>query len=426
MAKTGGTPGAISGKFPAKAETNEQKTRRNMQEDFGGEAPLYQVVQVGNEWQLTGTENAPYPGRVYLFINNKGDYEVLSAEAVREAYIKEAQASKGGVESLRQQLYRAGYMNEVQFSTKDPSALALAITDAASKVSANAVLNFRDSGLLISQSFDKYLNSLGTGTGTGPRSGAGQNLTSRTQTDQDIDEYFFDMLGRKATIEEKEAYYKKVNKEEKAAVVKQTTDAKGKTVTVGEYLNADDYARIKADIIKPAIKGTNLEDLGKSNGKVSQGVSELKEYATAYGIKLDTKQALDKIMGTFSPSGGADINIAKNGIKSMAKGFYSNLSNLIDEGVKVSDIANQYAYYKGQILELPDDAISIFDEDIQAALSNRDESGAQKAGVMTLTDYQKLLRTNPKTKELWLKTKGAREEASNYATSILRMFGLMA
>jgi hypothetical protein len=179
-------------------------------------------------------------------------------------------------------------------------------------------------------------------------------------------------------------------------------------------------------VIKPAIKGTDLEGLTKNNGQVAQNVQDLKEYASSFGIKLDTKQALDKVMGAFTPSGKADIDSAKNTIKSMAKGFYGNISNLIDEGVKPSDIANQYAYFKGKLLGIPDNSISIFDEDIQAAMSNRDASGAQKAGVMSIKDYEKLLRTNPKTREAWLKSPGAREEASGYALEVLRSFGLMA
>ncbi|NBR25663.1 MAG: hypothetical protein EBU08_18155, partial [Micrococcales bacterium] len=310
--------------------------------------------------------------------------------------------------------------------TKDVVGLARALTDAASKVSVEAVMNFQDSGILITQSFDSLLNKyVGVGTGDG-RNGSGLNLTSKTQTDQEIDDYFFQMLGRRATADEKTAYYTQVNKEEKAALVKQTTTAGGKTTTVGEYLDAEDYSRIKAMILKPAIKGTDLEGLTKNNGKVAQDVQEIKEYASSFGIKLDTKQALDKVMGVFTPSGKTDLDSAKNTIKSMAKGFYGNISGLIDEGVKPSDIANQYAYFKGKLLGIPDNSISIFDEDIQAALGNRDATGAQKAGVMSIRDYEKLLRTSPKTKELWLKSPGAREEASGYALSILQSFGLMA
>ncbi len=59
-------------------------------------------------------------------------------------------------------------------------------------------------------------------------------------------------------------------------------------------------------------------------------------------------------------------------------------------------------------------------------MSNRDATGAQKAGVMSINDYERLLRTSPKTKPIWLKSPGAREEASGYALEILRTFGLMA
>ena len=399
------------------------QTLKDMTEDFGPNG-MFTVDKDGNNWILTGKAVSKMPGRVYLYINPKGDYEVLRAEEVRSRYMAEAKAGKG-VEYLRKRLYDAGYMQKSEYETKDVVGLARAITDAASKVSVEAVMNFQDSGILITQGFDQLLNKY-VGTGKEGRDGSGLNITSRTQTDQDIDDYFFLMLGRRATAAEKKSYYDQVNKEEKAALVKQSTTAGGKTTTVGEYLDAEDYSRIKAMVLKPAIKGTDLEGLTKNNGQVAQDVQEIKEYASSFGIKLDTKQALDKVMGVFTPSGKTDLDSAKNTIKSMAKGFYGNIAGLIDEGVKPSDIANQYAFYKGRLLGLPDNAISIFDEDIQAALSNRDASGAQKAGVMSIKDYEKLLRTSPKTKEAWLKSPGAREEASGYALEILRSFGLMA
>jgi hypothetical protein len=403
--------------------TTVNQTQKDMTEDFGPNG-MYQIAKDGNDWILSGKSISTMPGRVYLYINPKGDYEILRAEQVRSRYMAEAKAGKG-VEYLRKRLYDSGYMNKSEYEVKDVVALARSITDAASKISVEAVMNFQDSGITITQGFDTLLNKY-VNTGGDGKSGTGLNLTSRTQTDQEIDDYFFLMLGRRATPSEKKSYFDQVNKEEKAALVKQSTTAGGKTTTVGEYLDADDYSRIKAMVIKPAIKGTDLEGLTKNNGQVAQSVQEIKEYASSFGIKLDTKQALDKVMGVFTPSGKTDLDSAKNTIKSMAKGFYGNISGLIDEGVKPSDIANQYAFYKGRLLGLPDNAISIFDEDIQAALSNRDASGAQKAGVMSIKDYEKLLRTNPKTKEAWLKSPGAREEASGYALEILRSFGLMA
>jgi len=399
------------------------QTLKDMTDDFGPNG-LFEIAKDGNDWILSGKSISTMPGRVYLYINPKGDYEILRAEQVRSRYMAEAKAGKG-VEYLRKRLYDSGYMNKSEYEVKDVVALARSITDAASKISVEAVMNFQDSGITITQGFDTLLNKY-VNTGGDGKSGTGLNLTSRTQTDQEIDDYFCLLLGRRATPAEKKTYFDQVNKEEKAALVKQSTTAGGKTTTVGEFLDADDYSRIKAMVIKPAIKGTDLEGLTKNNGQVAQNVQDLKEYASSFGIKLDTKQALDKVMGAFTPSGKADIDSAKNTIKSMAKGFYGNISNLIDEGVKPSDIANQYAYFKGKLLGIPDNSISIFDEDIQAAMSNRDASGAQKAGVMSIKDYEKLLRTNPKTKQKWLESPGAREEASGYALEILRSFGLMA
>lgn len=399
------------------------QTLKDMTDDFGPNG-LFEIAKDGNDWILSGKSISTMPGRVYLYINPKGDYEILRAEQVRSRYMAEAKAGKG-VEYLRKRLYDSGYMNKSEYETKDVVALARSITSAASKISVEAVMNFQDSGITITQGFDALLNKY-VNTGGDGKSGTGLNLTSRTQTDQEIDDYFFLMLGRRATPTEKKTYFDQVNKEEKAALVKQSTTAGGKTTTVGEFLDADDYSRIKAMVIKPAIKGTDLEGLTKNNGQVAQNVQDIKEYASSFGIRLDTKQALDKVMGAFTPSGKADIDSVKNTIKSMAKGFYGNISGLIDEGVKPSDIANQYAYFKGKLLGIPDNSISIFDEDIQAAMSNRDASGAQKAGVMSIKDYEKLLRTNPKTKQKWLESPGAREEASGYALEILRSFGLMA
>ncbi len=412
---------ATAGGTTAGGSVNQ--TQKDMTEDFGPNG-MFEVAKDGNDWILSGKAISTMPGRVYLYINPKGDYEILRAEQVRSRYMAEAKAGKG-VDYLRKRLYDSGYMNKSEYETKDVVALARSITDAASKISVEAVMNFQDSGITITQGFDALLNKY-VNTGGDGKSGSGLNLTSRTQTDQEIDDYFFLMLGRRATPTEKKAYFDQVNKEEKAALVKQSTTASGKTTTVGEFLDADDYSRIKATVLKPAIKGTDLEGLTKNNGQVAQDVQDIKEYASSFGIRLDTKQALDKVMGAFTPSGKTDLDSVKNAVKSMAKGFYGNISNLIDEGVKPSDIANQYAYFKGKLLGIPDNSISIFDEDIQAAMSNRDASGAQKAGVMSIKDYEKLLRTNPKTREAWLKSPGAREEASGYALEVLRSFGLMA
>jgi hypothetical protein len=396
--------------------TKESQTLKDMEEDFGANGK-YTITQAGNTWILNANDNT---GERFLYVDSNGDYKVYNADQVRAAYVQDA-ASRGGVEGLRNRLYKAGYLNEVEYNAKDASAFNAGIVKAARKISVDAVSKFTDTRTPLTTSFDSFLGREAQYNTEGPSSGV--SMSTRVETDQDIDEFFTEYIGRRATPAEKQDYFNKVTKEEKAAV-KKTTVSGGKQTTVGGYLDETDYYRIRAEVLKPAIKGTSIEDITKGNGKIAKDVSDLKAYAADYGIRLDTKQALDKVTSGLKPGGSlttGSLDAQKTSIKEMSKAFYGKLSPLIDQGVKVSDIANQFAYYKGQTLELADNAVSVFDEDIQEALKNEG-----KDGVMTLTDYQKLLRTNPKTKPIWLKTKGAKEEASGYAYEILKSFGLMA
>lgn len=395
------------------------QTRVDMTEDFGGAKPKYGVTQSGNQWILNASDGT---GEKFLYIDNAGNYQVMNADQVRTAYVKTASAN-GTLEKLRYRLFKSGYMSETEYNLKDVTALNVAIVQASRAASVEAVSNFVDTNVPLTTSFTSWLDKrVAAGAGSG-QPDSGVNITSRTQTDQDIDEFFTDMLNRKATAQEKTDYFNKVNKEEKAAV-KKTKVSGGKQTTTGEYLDDNDYSRIKASILAPAVKGTNIEDIAKGNGSIAQGVTELKAFASQYGIKYDAKQALDAVMSGMTPGSTlttGKLDAQKKSIIEMSKAFYTKLSPLIDQGVKVSDIASQFAYYKSQMLEVPDSAVSVFDEDIQSALKNEG-----KDGVMTISDYQKSLRTNPKTKSQWLKTKGAKEEAAGYANEILRSFGLMA
>ena len=399
------------------AMPDNTQTLKDMAEDFGGPDAKYKVTQSGNSWILNSIE-----GEVFLYINNEGDYQVLNADQVRKAYITNA-GGTAGIDNLRNKLYKANYMNEAEFNLKDATALNRAIIDAARGVSVEAVTNYTDMATPLTQSFDSWLNKRVAMSGSSGQPDSGINLTTRMDTNQDINEFFMEYLGRNATEAEKTDYYNKVNAEEKKAV-RTVKVVGGKQVSTGEQLDATDYYRIRASVLAPVVKGTAIEEVTKGNGKIAQDVAELKAFATDYGIKLDTKQALDRIVGGLKPGGSlttGKLDSEKTAIREMSKAFYGKLTPLIDQGVKISDIASQFAYYKGQILEMPDSAVSVFDEDIQAALKN--EGGD---GVMTITDYQKFLRTNPKTKQQWLKTKGAKEEAAGYATEILKSFGLMA
>jgi len=356
---------------------------------------------------------------------NVGDSEILNASEV----VAKVKSSYGkNQESLRKMLYERGFMGEKDYVTRSESALNGAILKSANEHSVENVQKFTVGGETNFNAYGSWLSGKTAYSGGGSNIDTEKVSTSRGEADQDINEFFVSMLGRDATEDEKNKYFNAVQLEEKNAQRK--SKVSGSTVTVTDTrLTEEDYARIKASVLKPSVLGTPLEKITEGNGSIAQAVTTLKQYAADFGINRTSKELLDdvlegmKIGGTLTEG---NLDQQKQRIRTLSKARYTNIANLLDEGVKVSDIANQFAYYKGKVLGIADNAVSIFDEDIQMALDNKDASGKSQGGVMSLTDYKKLLRTNPKTKPLWLKTPEAREEASGYASNILRMFGLMA
>jgi len=243
-------------------------------------------------------------------------------------------------------------------------------------------------------------------------------LSTRTQASQELDDFFVQQLGRKATLEEKKDFYNRVRKEESVGVSK-TTGESG-TTSVGRGLTSVDRQRIMGDVLRPAADLMTGDELLKSGGLLGTYISKLQATARNYGLAYSPDMAKKNILSNYQ-SGGTlttgTLDAEELAIKTMAKTMYPNLNKLIDSGVKVSSLADQYAYYMGQTLELPDNSIDITkDTHIQNALKN----GGQE-GSMNLNDFQLSLRKDPR----WAKTKNAKEEASGYVNSILSSFGLV-
>jgi hypothetical protein len=243
-------------------------------------------------------------------------------------------------------------------------------------------------------------------------------LSTKTQASQDLDDFFFQQLGRKATLEEKKDFYNRLRKEESVGVT--TTTGQTSRTSVGRGLTSVDRQRIMGDVLRPAADLMTGDELLKSGGLLGTYISKLQATARSYGLAYSSDMAKKNVLSNYQ-SGGTlttgSLDAEELTIKTMAKTMYPNLGKLIDTGVKVSSLADQYAYYMGQTLELPDNSIDITrDTYIQNALKN----GGQE-GSMNLNDFQLSLRKDAR----WAKTKNAREEASSYVNSILSSFGLV-
>lgn len=257
-----------------------------------------------------------------------------------------------------------------------------------------------------------------TGGAGGSTTTVERALSTKTQASQDLDDFFFQQLGRKATLEEKKDFYNRVRKEESVGVT--TTTGQTSRTSVGRGLTAVDRQRIMGDVLRPAAELMTGDELVKSGGLLGTYISKLQATARNYGLAYSPDMAKKNVLSNYQSGGtltSGSLEAEELGIKSMAKTMYPNLGKLIDSGVKVSSLADQYAYYMGQTLELADNSIDITkDTHIQNALKN----GGQE-GSMNLNDFQLSLRKDAR----WAKTKNAREEASSYVNSILSSFGLV-
>jgi len=364
--------------------------------------------------------------RVYFIPAANGTDFSIATEAQMLQLYKTNATKSGGIEALRKKLYELGFISKPDYTRKDEASFNNAIIDAANSHSMEQVQKYTLNPGQKSYKFNTFTGWLSTKksgiTPDTPPIDTEFQKTNRLDTDQDIQAFVFDLIGSNATIEQKDEYFRIVSEEQAKASRKVTTKGTVQTTT-GQFLNEDDYFRIAAKVIAPSLKGTPLEGIDNLGGKIAKQITELKDYASEYGIRLDSKQAFGYVTSGLGVGGSLNtgaLDTQKNTIRQLSKAFYGNISPLIDAGVKPIDIANQFASLKGKFLEMPDNAINIFDEDIQEALQN-----GGKQGVMSLSDYQRKLRTAPKTKELWLATKAAREEASSYANTILKSFGLI-
>ena len=395
------------------------KDRASLQEKFGGTNPPIQITTdtYGNWLLATRTEEEGLIPQYFYVQPNGRDFSVATAVEIVRQY-KSEYAKKGSLETLRKQLKDKGFLKQQEYDTRDEAAFNNRLLEAATSHSVEQIQKFTLEGKTSFAPFSSWLTGrVASADGSGPN--AQRVLTDKLNAGQQIDDFVMQMIGRQATNEEKIAYYNKLSAEQKKAIEK-TTVSGGLQTTTGDLLDSADRFRIMAEVLTPTLQNTPLEDITKYSGRVASSIMELKDAAKDYGIELSSKDALDKVLRTFKTGGVLDtgaLDGEKASIKELSKSFYKNLAVEIDRGVKVSDVAKQFASYKSKILETPSDAIDVFDKDIQDALHNNNGQG-----VMSFTDFQIKMRKDPR----WSKTQNAREEASNYATDILRSFGLMA
>lgn len=334
------------------------------------------------------------------------DYDA-ARKSVQQAFIK----NDGDLEGLRKVFYSKGYISKQQYESKDNAALNKALYEASTQYGIDqmdAIANGLQSGPM---SFSDYLSGLTSTAQGGPKTTTTRRITTRGDADEEVNTFFYNNFGRRATKTERENYYKELNKAERAAAVRRTSTEAG-AVETGELIDENDRFFIFGKIAAPAAKGTEIESLLKGGGRIAEDIMDLKEYAAQNGYRMTDEEARAMVNQTLTKR-GITMDTLKTKIRGVSKSIYSNLE--LDEDIDVGDLGKQFARQKEEFLELAPGSVSIFDKDVQAALRNNGNKG-----VMDMGSYRIALKNNP----AWSKTQNAREEASKFASTILESFGL--
>ena len=359
-------------------------------------------------------------GKKQSRINLSADYDEIATKAIA-GY----QTSPGGINALFESLYNKNLITKETYNSKNISApdFKKGLQYAIRQYGVSSLDARKFGQKLTVGTLGEYLSSNAlpsTGGGSKTVTDIRRQETTRPDSDEEANRFSMENIGRNATKEEKDAYFKMLNAAEKKAVVKSvgtTGDTTRSAVDSGSFIDLTDKTLMLGKIFADSIAGSDLDTIVKSGAGAAQSINSIKTYAQRYGINLSDEQAMGYVVNNLKTGKDLAANQAK--IQKLSKIKYGNLSNFIDDDTSVEDIASEAMYKVSQLTGIPYKSLSVNNSVVAKALANNG-----KPGVMTDAEIDYLIKTDPETKSLWLKTPKAKEEAAGYANGILRMFGL--
>jgi hypothetical protein len=338
--------------------------------------------------------------------------------AIRKKMLADATATPGGIDSLFERLNKTGLISKETYDSRNVSAddFNKGLLYAVRKFSIETADNYTIYGNKKPVNFTDYLTTGFKSAKPTSKTAYDSIVTKRQDAAEDADQFFMANLGRNATKEEENAYYELLRDAEKKAIQATVTkyDAEGNrlgSTQTGELMSELDKTLLLGKVAGKAIQGSDIDTLLTAGGAAAKDVNSILAYAKNYGVVLTKEQAMSYVATNLKK--GQNVDATKTKILQIAKSQpqYAAIADKISNDVSVKELAGNYIYQKAQTLELNMDAIDVFDKDIQDGLT----------GNLSMTDFNKRLRKN----SAWANTKNAKEEAANYATDILKSFGLM-
>jgi hypothetical protein len=364
-------------------------------------------------------------GAQTYFIGAKGTdgsstmQEYTSIVQARNAFLKNYSAP-GALDKLKQDLFNKDYINSSQL--KDPGySWVSGVDKMITMYTYNAVAAVQIGGAKEAPLIDTWFASAaggGSGGQGGTRKDTSLNLTTVGDAHTEINDYMVDALGREATQEEKDAYFKDINNRERKSAV-QTVEVKDdsgnvtKTTRSGAYVTDDERLAALNSVVIKALSGTDAGELLKSakGSQVAVQIAALQKAGAEYGQPLSPGEALKYVIAGGTEKDALKKQTERLRLNSMT--MYGNLKDHIRDGGNVKDIADQYALIKSKKLGIPVTDSST-DKDVQAALT-------REGGLMSTSEFNRIMQGKPE----WRQTPEARDVASNFADTILKSFGFM-
>jgi hypothetical protein len=370
-----------------------------------------------------GSVSRPGAVRSY-FISVKGIngsstlQEYTSIATARDAFLRNYSAP-GALDKLKQQLRSKNYISASQLASGD---WIRGLDDMLGDYTRDAVTAVKYGGAKESPLIDVWFGKASGGTGSGSKGGTFKDtdldLTTVGDAYKEINDYMIDSLGREATQQEKDDYYKDINARElKSAVstvaVRDATGKITKSTRTGDFVTADERLNSKNAIVIKALEGTDAGSILSSakGSQVAVQISLLQKAAADYGQPISAGEALKYVIAGGTQKDAIAKQTERMRLNAMT--MFGNLKDHIRDGGTVKDIADQYARIKSLKLGMP----------ITDAFNDKDVIGAitKDGGLMSTAEFGRQMQANP----LWRQTDEARNTAADFANTILKSFGFM-
>jgi hypothetical protein len=260
-----------------------------------------------------------------------------------------------------------------------------------------------------SKKFSQYGLKLPKGAGGGPTSQSYVTITTKKEANDFLRQTMFDMLGRAPSDAEYKDFLTKLNKAENK-IFKTTTYTSTGQRTTGRMIDPKAFAE-RYVLGKVSFK----EDLAGGAGLIQDTVNQLINNNGLVGYVTDKKKR--EWMRALA-KGELTNDTLLASIRDESKKVYSAFAGLLDANPTMSlyDVADPYISVYARMFELGEAQVDFTDVLKKAVKVGPDG----KESLMSVFEYQKSLRTDPKFQY----TSTAKNEAQDMGTAFARAFGV--